>query len=82
VPVVPVAMIGTDRANPVGSRFWRPCRITIRIGAPIDFTRYHGVGDDRQVERAITDEVMAALHELSEQEYVDVYASSAKRDAA
>ncbi len=24
VPVVPVAMVGTDRANPVGSRFWRP----------------------------------------------------------
>ena len=82
VPVVPVAMIGTDRANPVGSRFWRPCRITIRIGAPIDFARYHGVGDDRQVERAMTDEVMSALHDLSEQEYVDVYASSAKRDAA
>ena len=82
VPVVPVAMIGTDRANPVGSRFWRPCRITIRIGAPIDFSRYHAIGDDRQVERAMTDEVMSALHDLSEQEYVDVYASSAKRDAA
>lgn len=82
VPVVPVAMIGTDRANPVGSRFWRPCRITIRIGAPIDFGRYHGIGDDRQIERAMTDEVMSALHDLSEQEYVDVYASSAKRDAA
>lgn len=82
VPVVPVAMIGTDRANPVGSRFWRPCRITIRIGRPIDFARYQGVTDDRQVERAMTDEVMYALMELSEQEYVDVYASSAKRDAA
>lgn len=82
VPVVPVAMVGTDRANPVGSRFWRPHRIGIRIGAPLDFSRYYGVTDDRQVERAMTDEIMAALDDLSDQEYVDVYASTVKKDAA
>jgi 1-acyl-sn-glycerol-3-phosphate acyltransferase len=80
VPVVPVAMVGTDRANPVGSRFWRPIRIGIRIGAPLDFSRYYGVTDDRQVERAMTDEIMAALEELSDQDYVDVYATAAKKD--
>jgi 1-acyl-sn-glycerol-3-phosphate acyltransferase len=80
VPVVPVAMIGTDRANPVGSRFWRPHRIGIRIGAPLDFSRFHGITDDRQVERAITDEVMDAIRVLCEQEYVDVYASSVKKE--
>ena len=78
VPVVPVAMIGTDRANPVGSRFWRPAKITIVIGEPLDFSRYLGIANDRQVERALTDEVMYALMELSGQEYVDVYASKAK----
>lgn len=82
VPVVPVAMVGTDRANPVGSRLWRPRRIEIRIGRPLDFSRYHVLADDRQVERAITDEIMAELLALSGQEYVDVYATSAKRDAA
>lgn len=81
VPVVPVAMVGTDRANPVGSRFWRPHRIGIRIGTPIDFSRYFDVADDRQVERAMTDEIMYAIMDLSDQEYVDVYATSAKRDA-
>jgi 1-acyl-sn-glycerol-3-phosphate acyltransferase len=80
VPVVPVAMVGTDRANPVGSRFWRPHRIGIRIGAPLDFSRFYGVTDDRQVERAMTDEIMAALDELSDQDYVDVYATTAKKD--
>jgi 1-acyl-sn-glycerol-3-phosphate acyltransferase len=78
VPVVPVAMIGTDRANPVGSRFWRPVRIRIVIGEPLDFSRYFDIPDDRQVERAITDEVMYTLMELSGQEYVDVYATKAK----
>jgi 1-acyl-sn-glycerol-3-phosphate acyltransferase len=81
VPVVPVAMVGTDRANPVGSRFWRPVRIRIVIGTPIDFSRYFDIPDDRQVERALTDEVMYALMELSGQEYVDVYASKAKEDS-
>ena len=78
VPVVPVAMVGTDRANPVGSRFWRPVRIRIVIGEPLDFSRYFDIPDDRQVERAITDEVMYTLMELSGQEYVDVYATKAK----
>jgi len=78
VPVVPVAMVGTDRANPVGSRFWRPVRIRIVIGEPLDFSRYFDIPDERQVERAITDEVMYALMELSGQEYVDVYATKAK----
>jgi 1-acyl-sn-glycerol-3-phosphate acyltransferase len=82
VPVVPVAMVGTDRANPVGSRFWRPVKIKIVIGEPLDFSRYADIPDDRQVERAITDEVMYALMELSGQEYVDVYASKAKEEAS
>jgi 1-acyl-sn-glycerol-3-phosphate acyltransferase len=81
VPVVPVAMVGTDRANPVGSRFWRPVRIRIVIGEPLDFSRYADIANDRQVERAITDEVMYALMELSGQEYVDVYATKAKEAA-
>ena len=48
---------------------------------PIDISRYFDIPDDRQVERAITDEVMYALMELSGQEYVDVYASKAKEES-
>jgi 1-acyl-sn-glycerol-3-phosphate acyltransferase len=51
------------------------------IGEPLDFSRYSDIANDRQVERAITDEVMYALMELSGQEYVDVYASKAREDA-
>ncbi|SNR35828.1 1-acyl-sn-glycerol-3-phosphate acyltransferase [Haloechinothrix alba] len=82
VPVIPVAMIGTDRVNPIGSRMWRPRRLEIRIGEPLDFSRYAGLAGDRFVERAITDEVMYALMELSGQEYVDMYAARAKELAA
>ena len=78
VPVVPVAMFGTDKANPIGSKMWRPHKIRIKIGEPLDFSRYEGLAGDRFVERSITDEIMYALMELSGQEYVDIYAAKAK----
>ncbi|MBB4904812.1 lysophospholipid acyltransferase family protein [Actinophytocola algeriensis] len=78
VPVIPVAMFGTDKANPIGSKMWRPHKIRIRIGKPLDFSRYEGLAGDRFVERSITDEIMYALMELSGQEYVDIYAAKAK----
>jgi 1-acyl-sn-glycerol-3-phosphate acyltransferase len=78
VPVIPVAMVGTDRVNPIGSKIWRPRRLEIRFGAPLDFSRYAGLSGDRFVERSITDEIMYALMELSGQEYVDIYAARAK----
>ncbi|HEU5107954.1 MAG TPA: 1-acyl-sn-glycerol-3-phosphate acyltransferase, partial [Micromonosporaceae bacterium] len=77
-PVVPVAMFGTDQANPIGSKMWKPHKIHIKIGEPLDFSRYYGLSGDRFVERSITDEVMYTLMELSGQEYVDVYAAKAK----
>lgn len=78
VPVIPVAMIGTDKMNPIGSKMWKPAKITVRIGEPIDFSRFEGMGGNRFVERAVTDEVMYSLMQLSGQEYVDVYAASMK----
>ena len=81
VQVVPVAMIGTDKMNPIGSKVWRPTKITIKIGKPIDFSRFEGLAGNRFVERAVTDEVMYELMLLSGQEYVDVYAASLKKAA-
>lgn len=78
VQVVPVAMIGTDKMNPIGSRMWRPAKVTLRVGKPIDFSRFEGMAGNRFVERAVTDEVMYDLMLLSGQEYVDVYAASLK----
>ena len=82
VPVVPVAMIGTDKVNPIGSRMWRPRKVHIKIGKPLDFSRYAGMAGDRFIERSMTDEIMYALMELSGQTYVDLYAASVKEKAA
>jgi 1-acyl-sn-glycerol-3-phosphate acyltransferase len=82
VPVIPVAVIGTNTLNPIGSRMWRPHHVHIRIGEPLDFSRYAGMSGDRFIERSMTDEIMYALMELSGQTYVDIYAASVKERAA
>jgi 1-acyl-sn-glycerol-3-phosphate acyltransferase len=78
VPVIPVAMIDTDKAQPTGQVVPKIMRVGVRVGKPLDFSRYKGMEDDRFVLRSITDEVMYALMELSGQEYVDMYAGSMK----
>ena len=72
-PVVPVALIGTDRLYPIGRRLPRMHRVTLRFGTPLDFTRYAGQAGSGRVRRAVTDEIMQAIHGLSEQDYVDSY---------
>ena len=74
-PVLPVAVIGTREAQPIGQaipRVFMP--ITIRIGAPMHFERYADRAGDPKALRQITDEIMFELRELSGQDYVDTYA--------
>ena len=78
VPVIPVAMIGTDKVQPIGRRIPNIRRIGIIVGEPLDFSRYAGMENDRFVQRSVTDEIMYELMRLSGQEYVDVYASTVK----
>ena len=77
-PVVPVAMVGTDVAQPLGRRIPKVMRIGIVIGEPLDFSRYRGMENDRFILRSVTDEIMYAIMSLSGQEYVDVYAATQK----
>jgi 1-acyl-sn-glycerol-3-phosphate acyltransferase len=79
VPILPVAMIDTEKVQPIGKRLPRVRRIGIIVGEPLDFSRFDGMEGDRIVLRAITDEIMYELMKLSGQEYVDVYATSMKK---
>jgi 1-acyl-sn-glycerol-3-phosphate acyltransferase len=71
--VVPVALMGTEKVQPVGKRFPRVAKVTVRFGAPLDFSRYEGLEASPAIRRAVTDEIMYAILELSKQEYVDRY---------
>jgi len=78
VPIIPVAMINTYEIQPPGQVRPSLRRVGVRIGRPLDFSRYEGLSNDRFVLRSITDEVMYELMSLSGQEYVDMYATRAK----
>lgn len=81
-PVVPVAMIDTDLAMPIGSKLPKIRRIGIIIGEPLDFSRFAGMQSDRFILRSVTDEIMYELLALSGQTYSDVYASSVRNRIA
>lgn len=71
--VVPVGLIGTERVQPIGRLFPRLARVEIRFGRPLEFSRYDGLEGAPAIRRAVTDEIMDAIADLSEQTYVDSY---------
>ncbi|HLZ38729.1 MAG TPA: lysophospholipid acyltransferase family protein [Mycobacteriales bacterium] len=80
VPVIPVVMVDTEKAQPPGKVIPRIHRVGMRIGKPLDLSRYKGMQGDRFALRTMTDEIMYELMMMSGQEYVDQYASKAKAD--
>jgi 1-acyl-sn-glycerol-3-phosphate acyltransferase len=81
-PVIPVVMLNADEIQPPGKVIPRIKRVKIKFGTPLDFSRYAGLSGDRFVERAVTDEIMYDLMELSGREYVDMYAQKVKNQQA
>ncbi|QYM77259.1 1-acyl-sn-glycerol-3-phosphate acyltransferase [Leucobacter luti] len=79
--VVPVVMIDTEKAMPIGAKIPKIRRIGTVVGKPLDFTRFAGMSADRFVLRSVTDEIMLEIQKLSGQRYADVYASSVRAKA-
>ena len=82
VPVIPVAMIDTEKVQPIGSKYPKIRRVGVVIGEPMDFTRFAGMEGERAVLRAVTDLIVYNIMQLSNQEYEDVYASTVKNRMA
>jgi 1-acyl-sn-glycerol-3-phosphate acyltransferase len=82
LPVIPVAMSGTDRVLPPGHKVPRVAKIKIRIGEPLTFESVRTLPSASRQRRAITDEVMNAIQALSGQDYVAMYASVRKEELA
>jgi 1-acyl-sn-glycerol-3-phosphate acyltransferase len=72
VPIVPVGLIGTEHIQPVGSRFPRLAKVTVRFGTPIGVEAYEGLPAGK-ARRLLTDDVMNAIAALSGQERADTY---------
>ncbi len=67
-PVVPVAILGTDRIQPVGAKWPRPHRFTVHFGKPLTFPEYEGKAGNNRARREVTDRVMEEIARLSGQE--------------
>lgn len=78
VPVVPVAMIGTNRLLPPGHVVPHPGRIQIRFGRPLQFSEFAGQPAGARQRRSVTDQVIESIRALSGQEYEPIYASVRK----
>ena len=82
LPVIPVAMLGTRRVLPPGHVLPRPGRVEVRIGAPLKFGPEITDQPPGKARRLIAEQVMAAIRELSGQEYVPMFASDRKAELA
>jgi 1-acyl-sn-glycerol-3-phosphate acyltransferase len=73
--VLPVGLLGTDKIHPIGARLPRVGpEVEMRIGAPLDLSRWRDVTVDSRVLREITVALMAEIQKLTGQEYVGRYA--------
>jgi 1-acyl-sn-glycerol-3-phosphate acyltransferase len=70
-PVVPVAVAGTDRVQPVDTRWPRPHRVSVTFVEPLTFPEQRGMAGNGRARRVVTDRIMEAIAELSGQEKAD-----------
>ena len=82
VPVVPVAMIDTDKVQPLGAKYPKIHRVGVKFGQELDFSRFAGMEGERVVLRAVTDQIIYRIKELSGQRYEDFYASTIRNRMA
>jgi 1-acyl-sn-glycerol-3-phosphate acyltransferase len=76
-PIIPVAMFNTEKIQPTGTVVPKVMRVEMIFGEPLYF---EGDSTDLLYLREVTDKIMATIQALSGQEYVDTYATKAKKN--
>jgi 1-acyl-sn-glycerol-3-phosphate acyltransferase len=81
-PVVPVGLRGTEQVMPTGGggRRIRLAPVAIAFGPPLRLPAAEA--PDAAALRSATDRIMAAIAELSGQEYVDTYSKGSSRSVS
>ena len=77
-PVIPCGLIGTERVHPKGAKRLYIAGFDAGFGPAMTFAEHLGRESDRRVRRAVTTSITAEISALSGQEYVDMYAETAK----
>lgn len=83
-PIIPCALIGTEKLQPPDTKILRPTKVTVRFGPAIDVAGLAAQFQKAALLRAITDAVTDAIGSMSGQERSGRYASdvNAELDAA
>ena len=85
-PIVLIGMIGSGKANPIGTTVPRPVKVRIKVSEQIHphaWAAENGFDpDSREVMRPFTDYCMRRLADMVGEDYVDVYASDVKKSLA
>jgi 1-acyl-sn-glycerol-3-phosphate acyltransferase len=78
-PVVPVAVRGTDKVQPIGATWPRPGwgQVSVTFGEPLTFPGQQGMAGKGRARREVTDQVMEAIQAMSGQEKAGWGSSSA-----
>ncbi|KAA8826073.1 1-acyl-sn-glycerol-3-phosphate acyltransferase [Bifidobacterium reuteri] len=79
-PIVPVALIGSDKLQPIGTTIPKKGKTQVKYGKPIEVSRKAADEITHAELRELTDRVSAAIREMSGQEYVDEYAQKVKAE--
>ena len=82
VPVVPVAMIDTQKVQRIGQTTPRVRRVGVVYGEALDFNRFAGMEGERAILRSITDKIVYEMKYLGGQNYEDVYATSKRNQGS
>jgi 1-acyl-sn-glycerol-3-phosphate acyltransferase len=77
-PVIPIGMVGTFQVLPASRRLPRSGRVHIRIGAPLHFAASFTEPNGR-AQRAVTEEIMRSIGDLSGQQQTDIFADQFKK---
>jgi 1-acyl-sn-glycerol-3-phosphate acyltransferase len=78
VPVVPVGLIGTRDVKPPTGKRWYRRPVGVHFGPALDFSGRTADERSARMLREVTEQIRSAVQQLSGQEYVDAYASTAK----
>jgi 1-acyl-sn-glycerol-3-phosphate acyltransferase len=77
-PIIPVAMFNTEKIQPTGTVMPKVMRVEMIFGEPMYF---EGDSTDLVHLRDVTDKIMSTIQALSGQEYIDTYATKAKKSS-
>jgi 1-acyl-sn-glycerol-3-phosphate acyltransferase len=67
VPIVPIAIWGTDGVLPPGAWFPRPVKVQVRVGKPINLEKVEVTFENKEKLQRQADMVMGVIHQMLEE---------------